>query len=198
MKNDNVQTKAVIEDLINKFLEIINLNFIPETLKRVLGDEYKDGMEKAEVQFEMNFFEDTRRLTFLEKYAFDNIKEMTDDIADKLRQELSRGLMNLESISKLQERVKKVMDIGENRARMIARTEAARANAEGHLSGAKQSGLELVKVVSDHLDNRTSAICRFLDGKEADIDGKFKYKDQEFNNVPFHPNCRSVLIFQQV
>lgn len=197
MKNDNVQTKAVIEDLINKFLEIINLNFVPETLKKVLGDKYKDGMEKAEVQFEMNFFEDAKRLNFLEKYAFDNIKDMTDDIANKLRQELSRGLMNLESVSALQERVQKVMDIGENRARMIARTEANRADNMGHIDGARQSGLSLVKKWSAHIDDRTSQVCKDLNEKEVEVDNQFKWKDQVFDSPPAHPNCRSTVLFIQ-
>ena len=197
MKQEEVELKAVIEDLINKLLEIINLKIIPEVLKKILKKNYDEGIEQAEVQFGMNFFEDSEKLGFLEKYTFDNIKGMTDEIADKLRKELSQGLMNLESISQLQKRVESVMDVGEERARMIARTETNRAKNMGHLDGARQSGLDVVKRWDAHLDNRTSAVCKALNGKEVPLDDKFVYEGQEFDAPPAHVNCRSTLIFIQ-
>jgi len=195
--NNKVKVKAIIDDIINKFIEVLNLNLVPEKLKKTLDENYNKGIEQSEVQFQMNFFKDTKKLTFLESYAFDNIKDMTEDIANNLRKELSRGLMNLESISKLQERVKTVMEVGEDRARAIARTETNRAENMGHLDGARQSGLSLVKKWSAHLDNRTSAVCEALNNKEKPMDKKFKYQDQEFDAPPAHPFCRSTLLFIQ-
>jgi len=116
-------------------------------------------------------------------------------MADKLRSELQRGLMNLESVDKLKERVQKVMDVSAERARMIARTEANRAENMGHIDGARQSDVKLMKKWDAHLDNRTSAVCNDLDGKIIPLDKKFKWNGQEFDAPPAHPNCRSTLLF---
>jgi SPP1 gp7 family putative phage head morphogenesis protein len=191
------ELKGMLEDLINKFLNIFNVNIVSDKVNVAIENSYHKGIEKAEIQFEMNFFDNTRRLDFLKKYSFDNIKGMNEDIAEKLRKELSIGLMNLESINKLKDRVQKVMDVSVERAKMIARTESNRAENMGHVDGARQSGLKLMKRWDAHLDKRTSAVCSALDGKTIPLDQKFHYKDQEFDAPPAHPNCRSTVIFIQ-
>lgn len=191
------ETKGMIEDLINKFVKLLNLNELSDLVINNVRKHYDMGLEEAEVKFQMNFMESPTRLQTLEKYTFENIKGMNEDIADKLRQELQRGMMNLESTSKIQERVEKVMDVGRDRARMIARTEMNRAENMGHIDGARQSGLKLMKRWDSHLDKRTSAVCRDLDGVTIPLDAKFRWKGQEFDAPPAHPNCRSTVIFIQ-
>jgi len=193
----DIETKNILTDLINKFLSIFNVTIIADTVQKEIVKEYDKGLEAAEINFQMNFSRNTERLDFLEKYTFDNIKGMNDDIADKLRGELQRAFMNLESIDKIKDRVKKVMDVSVDRARMIARTEMNRAENMGHIDGARQSGLKLMKQWDAHLDKRTSPICRSLNGKKIPMDSKFKYQGQDFDSPPAHPNCRSTLIFVQ-
>jgi len=196
MKLD-AETKSIITDLINKFVKILNINVLSGTVFEQIKKGYDKGINEAEAQFDLNFTRDSERLQFLQKYSFDNIIGMNDDIADKLRSELQRGFMNLESTSKIQERIKKVMGVAEDRARVIARTEMNRAQNMGHLDSAKQTGLKVVKRWDAHLDKRTSEVCRYLDGKEVPLNKKFKWEGQEFDAPPAHPNCRSTLIFIQ-
>jgi len=197
MSELDVETKNIMTDLINKFVDIIKINVFSSKVQELIKESYDKGLENAEIKFNMNFSRSNERLEFLEKYTFDNIKGMNDEIADKLRGELQRGFMNLESVSQIQKRVQKVMDVGVERSRIIARTEINRAENMGHLDGARQSGLKLIKQWDSHLDSRTSAVCKFLDGKKVPIDGKFKWEGQEFDAPPSHPNCRSVLLFIQ-
>jgi SPP1 gp7 family putative phage head morphogenesis protein len=89
------------------------------------------------------------------------------------------------------------MEMTVDRARMIARTEMNRAANMGHIDGARESGLNLKKRWDAHLDNRTSPVCRALDGKTVGIDEKFVHNGEEFDAPPAHPNCRSTLIFIQ-
>lgn len=203
-----VELKNIIEKLVNEFTQVIEIHATNDTVKQVLGKEYREGMENIEVALNMNFFEERERLQFLESYVFDNIKNLNQYLKDQLRQELQRGLMNNESINQLKERVKKVMQIGADRARMIARTEANRAVNMGRLDAAKQSQLRVKKYVDATLDARTSDICRHMQkaygkGTQAiGLDKKFKYKDnkgviQEWDAPPFHPNCRTVVMFEQ-
>jgi SPP1 gp7 family putative phage head morphogenesis protein len=204
MNDENVvEVKNVIQDLINKFMEIFHIRLHEEVVGRVLGESYREGMEEMEVKFDMNFFEHREQINFLKKYTFDNIKEMNEETANRLRKELSQALMNGESIDLIKERVEKVMDISVERARMIARTESNRAENMGRMDAVKQSGLKVTKYVDATLDARTSDICRHMDKaygaskQSIELDGKFEYEGKVFDGPPFHPNCRTVLMFEQ-
>jgi SPP1 gp7 family putative phage head morphogenesis protein len=139
---------------------------------------------------------------------YHNIQGMNEAIANDLRQELSRGIMNLESTQQLSQRVKKVMDIGVNRAKMIARTEANRAFNQAHLDAAKQSGLEMRKWLLVTKDGRTSNICLAEDRKYGTEKKSIPLNQEFVVNVngkqyraqapPFHPNCRTRLMTVQV
>ncbi len=206
MKQLDQETKSIITDLINKFVKMLNINSLTSTVFDELKKGYDKGILEAEDQFNLNFTRDTERLEFLQKYSFDNIVGMNNDIAEKLRGELQRAFMNLESIDKIKARVVKVMDVAEDRARAIARTEMTRAHSMGHIDSARQSGLNLKKYVSVHIDTRTSPICKRMNSKYGTpdkaipIDSKFidKESGQEFDISPFHVNCRTAILFSQV
>jgi len=194
---DDVVLKSVVSDLVNKFGSLLNVGLFSGLISKVLGERYREGLDAAELRFDMNFSENPLKLGFLEKYTFENIRGMNEEIADKLRKELSVGLLNNESVSRLKERVMNVMGVMEDRARMIARTEANRALNAGHLDGARQSGLDVWKRWDAHLDKRTSPVCRALNGRTVPLDEKFKFGGEEFDHPPAHPNCRSTLVFVQ-
>lgn len=189
--------KAVNENLEQIFSVYLSGIITKDLIEKEIKSMFSKGMDQAEIQFGMNFMYNAMKINFLTNYTFDLIQDMTKEVAADLRQELSRAIMNLESISQIKERVKKVMEVTEVRARMIARTEANRALNEGHLEGAIQSGLKLKKEVVAKIDGRTSEICKHLDGKVVNMGEKFKYKDKEWNLPPFHVNCRSRVIYIQ-
>ena len=193
----DAELKNILNDLLNSFVKLLNVSLLTDEVYTQLQIGYDKGLYEAEQQFDLNFLRNEDRLQTLQKYVFDNIKGMNGDIADKLRQVVSRGVINLDPISVIQEEVKKVMDVGIDRARMIARTEMVRAQNMGHIDAARQTGLKLVKRWDAHLDARTSPVCRALDGKTVGMDEKFIYQGQEFDAPPAHPNCRSTLIFIQ-
>jgi len=199
------ETKGIVDDLANKFIEVLNLNFLTENLSKYINQLYDKGLEQAELKFDMNFFKFPDRVQQLEKYTFENIKGMTDSIADSLRKEVQAGFMNLESIDQVQERIKKVMDVSRDRARMIARTEMNRAENMGHIDGARQTGLKLVKVWSAQREriNKTGnkvpcPICEALDGQKVPLDGKFTYNGKVFDIPPTHPNCACTVLFETI
>jgi len=202
MKLD-ADTKSLITDLINKFVKILNLGGLFEKASEIIRGEYDKGLETAEKRFDMNFSRNDERVSFLEKYTFDNIKDLDTDTAERLRGELQRSILNLESIPQMKERVLKVMDVTENRATMIARTESNRAANMGRIDGARQTGLELVKWVNVHMDDRTSPICKRMRAKYGSrvvgvpIDDKFVDEEsgQSFDIAPFHVNCRTSILY---
>ena len=122
---------------------------------------------------------------------------MTDEIAGDLRAELERGVIAGESVPKLQARVEKVFDVGKNRAEMIARTEVNRAENNGRLQAFKTSGKEkeYQKKWISHIDERTSEICKHLDGQIVEMNDNFKEGKFEGQTAPAHVNCRSRVIY---
>jgi hypothetical protein len=139
----------VIDRLVKSLSNIFKVDISRDQVEKDLLDSYDQGVSDMEVKFNMNFAGNKDKLQFLEQYTFDNIKGMNDELADKLRKELSIGLVNNESISKIKDRIRGVMEIGVNRASMIARTEISRVANTGRLDAANEAkrtiGAESVK-----------------------------------------------------
>lgn len=193
------QIKSVedLPDVIKDNFQLFTTKGASDVAVRISFDE---GWEKSEKQINKNVPYNKRAVEFLQDHTFDIIKGMTEEIATDLKQELERGIINAEGVTKLKERVKKVFDVGENRARMIARTELNRASNNGKLLAIKESGLKYKKKVITAHDDRTSALCKRLDGQTVDMDGKFSDAQTggEWTAPPFHVNCRSTLLFEPV
>ena len=183
-----------IPDMIKKVFEIFTARTISD---QVIQDQYNGGWDFAEKQLDRNIQFNKAAVQFLQDYTFDNIKSMTQEIANDLRAELERGIISGESITKLKERVTKVFDVGENRAFMIARTETNRAENQGKLQAFKTSGEDLNKKYHAVLDDRTSAICRRLNGQVVGIKENFKDKQTGWEGPvpPAHVNCRSATLY---
>ena len=195
MKKVNPEIKSMINDIVKSIMSIFNITISTSIVSNTIKKAYSKGQDKIEEEVDRNFLPNTEELDFLQQYSFDNIKDMNEEIKNDLRGEISRGLMNQESITKIKERVKKVIKTTENRAKMIARTETNRAQNAGHLNAAKKSDVLKYKQWDAHIDNRTSQTCKDLDGKRIPINQKFHWQGEEFNAPPAHVNCRSTLLF---
>lgn len=189
---------ALIDDIVNKYLNYIDAGNLKDFIYNAVEKEYVKGLDAGELNFNQNFVPSYETLSFIQKFAFDNIKKLTEDVKDKLRQEMSIGLMNKESIPQLKLRILNVMDTSISRAEMITRTETNRAFNMGHFQAARDSGLILKKEWSTHEDERTCSQCGYLDGQKVDFNAKFKTLDgEEFLLSPAHPNCRCRILYIQ-
>ena len=191
-----------------QLLQIKGIDDLPEIIKKmfqffgfkkivddVISIKFNFGWDKSEKQIDQNVPMNNKAVEFLQNHTFDNIKDMTEEIANDLKAELSRGIINGESIPKLKKRVSKVFDVGNVRAEMISRTEANRAENNGKLLAMKGSGLDYNKKwVSAH-DDRTSELCKHLDGQVVGLNEDFSYGKWSGQSPPSHVNCRSTMIF---
>ncbi len=184
-----------IDDVPGMIKNVFTVFALKEISDATIKLEFFTGWDQTEKQIDMNVPVNDKALSFLQEHTFDNIKGMTEDIANKLKAELERGIINGESIPKLKERVKKVFDVGENRAEMIARTETNRAENNGKLLAMKASGLDYNKKWVAILDDRTSEICKNLNSQTIGLDEDFDYKKWSGQAPPSHVNCRSTLVF---
>jgi len=78
---------------------------------------------------------------------------------------------------------------------MIARTETNRAENQGKLLAMKNSGMDMKKQWLSAHDERTSELCKTLDGQTVDLDDDFHARDWTGQSPPSHVNCRSTMIF---
>lgn len=220
----SVEFKSLVDDIVNNVVRI----FSTDEFRFVIGDfvkkNYDKGLEKAETEIGLNFTRNVNNLNNLNKYSFELIRDLTDDMSSALRKSLMEGLLNQESGYQIKLRVEgifkgkdlQVVDKNGNirsidwrdRLNTIVRTESVRAENQGHFDAVVQSGMEVKKYLSVHLDDRTSDICieeHRLYGSEEQAIGM----DEEFTVVvngktyskqrpPFHPSCRSRLMFDYV
>lgn len=126
------------------------------------------------------------------------INGVTQEIRAELSSQLVEGLNARESMTQISDRVKKVFDVSESRAMVIARTETNRIVNRGKLSAYEAAGVEGTKTWVTHVDDRTSDICRRLNGQRVRITDTFKDTSTglEFMTPPAHPNCRSTIQFK--
>ena len=194
---DTIKEIKSLPNLVKAIKGLLEFAGIKAISDAVIKNNFLKGWDSAEKQLSKNFIVNKEAIDFIQDYTFNNIKGMTEEIANDLRQELERGIMAGEGISKIKSRVSKVFDVGENRAEMISRTESNRAENQGKLQAFKSSGEEYNKQWISKIDSRTSPICKRLNGKVVKMDENFKDSQSGWEGPcpPSHVNCRSSIIF---
>ena len=196
--NKPIQSEAMLNRILDRIAEILGVNELQSVVFKAIKDNYFKGWEEAEKQLNMNIIPDNNAIDFINNYTFDNIKDVNADIANKLKGVFSRAFMNGESPAKIKEEINKVFDVGNTRIEAITRTESNRAANFGRLHGFQKSGIKGKKVYSAHLDHRTSALCKRLNGQKVDLNEDFVDPKGEWSGPvpPAHVNCRSSWIFE--
>ena len=113
-----------------------------------------------------------------------------EKVGKKLTEVLEKGIPQGVSLQKMSRELRDITGESFNNAFRLIRTETAfidtQVTFEGFEQARKELGLEYY-MYDAHLDSRTSAICREMDGKY------FKITEKEIgvNAPPLHVNCRS-------
>lgn len=205
----NFENKS-IDSFLEQIKSILNLGIFKPTIDDTIAKQYSTGINELdkELKLPFNLVPSDKDVSFLQSYINDNIKKAGDDIADNIRAEIQRGILNQETTSQLAKRIKLLFREKKYQTRLktIIRTETLRANNHGILEGANQvqaNGIKVKKWLDVTRDNRTSNICKHEYAKYGtkdqaiDINKEFIVKANnktiKSKSPPFHPNCRSVL-----
>lgn len=110
-------------------------------------------------------------------------------LEQSLKNHITQGIIKGEDIGKMIDRVSADLGSGYSATQRLIRTEVNHIYNQAALDGLAENGVEEYRFLAT-LDNRTSSICRELDGKV------FKVADQKpgVNAPPMHPHCRSTII----
>ena len=195
------ELKGLVDDIISKNFSLFNTEQFQQYIYQMVQENYMKGLDIAELEFSMNFVPRPQSLNFLQKYTFDNMKGMTDELQDKLRKELSQGMLNNESTQEIAARIRDTFKISIERAKMITKTEKFRALNAGHYQGAQESGLNLVKEWSaqpEKDEDNPCPICSEMDGRKVKMDDRFDFSDGESLLLPpKHPHCKCRVLYVQ-
>ena len=172
----------------------------------------KGGAISGKARIELpEWLDDPDVIAALEAEEFKFAKNINENTADALREELIEGMESGESIDTLTERIESIFEDWEGyRAERIARTESARAYSDGHIAAWKSTGVVQNKVWVAAAD--ACPFCLDMNGTVVDLDETFMDKgedqdiewggkdmtmSQEYDDVngpPLHPNCRCALV----
>ena len=135
--------------------------------------------------------------------GFKLIKGASDDLIQKLQNDLLEGWQRGEGINELKERVRTVWSNGhftEARLEMIARTESVRAYNLAKHKAAENSGLRYKKTWIAVRDSRTGPDTKLLDRQVRELHEFFHdtYNKKLVSMPPNRPNCRCTLKYTPI
>jgi len=142
---------------------------------------------------------DRSALDFLVNYDLLLLGNVTRELADNIKQQISVGIISGDSIAKISEKIggiitdpnefrlagKTIFKTAQTRVEVITRTETLRAYGQGREKFYNQIGVKRVVWVTAG-DEHTCPMCGPLDGKE--------YLINEAPPIPRHPQCRCLVI----
>lgn len=119
-----------------------------------------------------------------------------DLVGKKVTEILETGIPQGKSMQDMARDLKEATNSSFNNAFRLVRTESAHVDGQVTLDSFKQAQDELgyeYYIYDAFLDDRTSKICRELDGK------RFKISEAEIgvNYFPMHPSCRSTCVLDE-
>jgi SPP1 gp7 family putative phage head morphogenesis protein len=126
------------------------------------------------------------------------ISGVNEDLRKEIIDSIKEGLDNRESHDQLAKRIKTVFgEMPEYRNMRIARTESNRIMNQGTNMSYVESGIKGHKEWLSAIDERTSPICRRLNGQKVSPTEAFTDPSTgvQFHHPPAHPNCRSTIVF---
>jgi SPP1 gp7 family putative phage head morphogenesis protein len=170
----------IVDALLNPANEIIDDEIPPAYTAGKNWAATNMGQEVA-----TQLFNEQKRIALLVTKNQGAFLGVTEEMSKQIRRVVSEDLLRDEPNYKITKDILKVIeDIGESRARTIARTETMTAVNTGAMDQYKASGVERVEWVGA-VDAQSCEDCDELDGKVWDID--------EAPVPPLHPNCRCSL-----
>ena len=160
----------------------------PELTKE--GADFARGTKAQFLESAFRQPESVEKVKLIAGRAFDELEGVTAEMSSKMARVLADGLVEGKHPNDVANDLMERVDIGEHRAKTIARTEIIRAHAEGQLLAMEAMGVEEVGVMVEWATASDDAVCP----KCAALEGVVLKLDEAKNLIPRHPNCRCAFI----
>lgn len=131
------------------------------------------------------------RVGLLYTRAFDELRGITEATGQAVSRVLSQGIAEGKNPRVIARDLnRRVTAIGENRARIMARTEVVRAHHVATINSYREAGLETATVKAEWAtagDDRVCQRCQRMEGRVFTL-------DEIEGEIPLHPQCRCVAL----
>lgn len=128
---------------------------------------------------------DKRHLEALQKNTFEYVRKFSDEQKGKLREILTEGVSQGDSISIISNQIKEAFKVVSHRSELIAKTEIIRSYNEAVVQSVRDSGVtKEVRYITAH-DCRVCNQCKPLNNKVF----KLSQLKKGVNKPPLHPQC---------
>jgi hypothetical protein len=167
------------------------------------GMEFYRGTRSQFLESSFGRPETREKVELLSGRAFDELEGVTDSMSLKMSRSLADGLTQGKGVEAIARDLEDEVDIGKERALLIADTEIIRAHAEGQLDAMDQLGVEEVGVAVEW--STAGEPCEDLPPKErrgsgcvcplcAAMEGVVLKLDEARGLIPRHPRCKCAWI----
>lgn len=154
------------------------------------SDEYWQGSREEFLRSSFGRPETVEKTQLLASRSFADLKNVTEDAATKMGRVLADGLVAGQNPRDIARDLDDELDLGRNRAELIARTEIIRAHAEGQLDAFDRLGVTDLGVEVEWSTAGDERVCPECE----DMEGKVFSVEEAHGMIPLHPNCRCAFV----
>jgi SPP1 gp7 family putative phage head morphogenesis protein len=161
----------------------------PDLFTRTSQDSVKDFYAGTKDEFLRSSFAQPvakEKVELLASRSFDELEDVTSTMANRMSRVLTDGMVQGQSPRDVAKTLADEVDIGQERALTIARTEIIRAHAEGQLTALENLGVEEVGVAVEWSTADDELVCPLCES----LEGVVLKLDEARGVLPRHPNCR--------
>jgi SPP1 gp7 family putative phage head morphogenesis protein len=189
------------EELTDPSAEALMLRYAELGFQKGAARAWDDAKKVARGQQTLDFYAESRgqflkdsfarpvqqeRIELLAARSFDDLENVTEDMATRMSRELTDGLVEGKSPREIARDLSEQADVSRDRTLTIARTEVVRAHADGQLNalermGVGEVGVQVEWVATD--DGRACPQCEAMAGTVSTL-------EEAKGQIPHHPNCR--------
>jgi len=203
MKDSKKATKGV-NDFFDKSDEKKALiAALLDTFKEIFAVEGQASLDENAIEYSLDI-ESARIEKIINKNVNLYAGGVTDTTSDILKEVLSTGLSEGQSIDQIASTIKKSTAFSKDRAQTIARTEVITTQNMASVEAWKESGVVTKKSWYTAIDERVCPYCAALHGETISISGNFVDKNgniegyetnyRAIGEPALHPNCRCVVL----
>ena len=187
---------AIPESVMSDMISFLNIAAIADDIAeagegvivRLITEAYRGGVTFGSMQLIMppaaRLNENTKIALLIQKNNT-LFSGLTEEVSKNIQRVISDGMIKEQPLYKIVQELDGTFDLGESRARTIARTEIMTAVNQGAIDEYKAAGVEELEWLAA-LDEQMCDVCGDLHGK--------KWPAGSEPECPAHPNCRCCLV----
>jgi len=106
-----IDVKSKFKSVTDKYKGVFNRSDFKVKISKYMDDSVIKGIEEIEKQFNINTTASVSDVKEISEFAQENLNDLTDELMNKVRKEITFGVLNNESQTKIKQRIKKQFNL---------------------------------------------------------------------------------------